>query len=373
MRKTFRYKLYPTKAQRTSLNNMLEVCRVVYNKVLAVRKDSWEQDKKSLSNYDTIKMLPGWKDELPELKDVYSQVLQNVCERVDLAYQAFFRRVKAGDKPGYPRFRGYGRYDSFTYPQSGFKLSDKLYLSKIGNVKIKLHRPVEGNVKTLTIRRDGVGNWYACFSCEVDPQPLPPSVEVVGIDLGLTTFATFSNGETIERQRWLKRDEQDLKRIQRKVSKLDKDSVERKQAIKALNHIHQRITNRRTNFAHQESHKLVNRFGLIVFEKLNILDMQANGNRTINKGIADVAWRQFVSYTSNKAECAGRSVLLVDPKNTTQQCSKCGAIVKKDLSIRVHDCPQCGLKMGRDLNAAINILGRGLSTLRLSPIEYPQL
>lgn len=373
MRKTFKYRLSPTKIQRTLLNQTLEHCRWVYNETLAMRKNTWENEAKSLSLYDTNKALPGWKEQKPELKNVHSQVLQNVQERVDLAFKAFFRRVKAGHKNGFPRFKGYGRYDSFTFKQSGFKLGDKLTLSKIGNVKIKLHRPVEGTIKTLTIQRDPVGNWNAFFSCEVEAKPLPPSVEIVGIDLGLTTFATFSNGETIDRQRWMKRDEKELKRVQRKVSGLKKGTPERRKAIKALNHIHTRIKNRRDNFAHQESRKLVNRFGLIVFEKLDITGMQADTFKTITKGIADVAWGQFVQHTSGKAAEAGRSVMLVDPRGTTQNCSGCGKRVQKGLSIRVHDCPFCGLKIGRDLNAAKNILARGLTGIGNQSVEAQRL
>jgi len=375
MRKTFKYRLFPTKAQRASLDQTLETCRQVYNSTLSLRKNAWEQEQKSLSLYDTSKYLTGWKAEHPELSGVYSQVLQNVQERVDLAFKAFFRRIKAGHKNGYPRFKGFGRYDSFTYPQSGFELfiNGKLRLSKIGSVKVKLHRPIEGTIKTLTVQRDRLGNWYACFSCEVEPTPLPVSSEMVGIDLGLTTFATLSNGETIERQRWMKRDEKDLKRIQRKVSKLAKGSPERRKAIKALNHVHTRIKNRRDNFAHQESRKLVNRYGLIVFEDLSIDEMQANGNKTINKGISDVAWGKFVQYTSSKAVGAGRGVILVDPKGTTQKCSGCGSVVPKDLSVRVHHCLNCGLKIGRDLNAALNILRRGLASIGTQSVEAPAL
>jgi len=362
--------MFPTKAQRTGLNQTLETCRQVYNSTLGLRKQAWEVEQKSLTLYDTSSHLTGWKAANPELSEVYSQVLQNVQERVDLAYKAFFRRIKAGHKNGFPRFKGFGRYDSFTYPQSGFGLKDgKLRLSKIGDVKIKLHRPIEGKVKTLTIRRDSLGNWYACFSCEVEPCPLPHSVEIVGIDLGLTTFATFSNGETIERQRWMKQDEKELKRIQRKVSVLAKGSSERRRAIKALNHVHTRIKNRRNTFAHQESRKLVNRFGLIVFEDLNIQDMQQGDNKVINRGIADVAWGQFVNHTHVKAVEAGRSVVQVNPRGTTQECSGCGQIVTKGLSVRVHNCTHCGLKIGRDLNAAINILARGLTSIGNQSVE----
>jgi putative transposase len=167
----------------------------------------------------------------------------------------------------------------------------------------------------------------------------------------------------------MKQDEKDLKRIQRKVSVLAKGSPERRKAIKALNHVHTRIKNRRDNFAHQESRKLVNRFGLIVFEDLEIQDMQSNGNKIINRGIADVAWGQFVSHTRVKAVEAGRGFLQVNPRGTTQECSGCGQVVVKDLSVRVHNCPNCDLKIGRDLNAAINILGTGLAAIGNQSVE----
>lgn len=372
MRKTFKYRIFPTKAQRTRLNETLEMCRQIYNSTLNLRRSFWEQERKSLSLYDTNKELTGWKADNPELANVHSQVLQNVQERVDLAFKAFFRRIREGHKNGFPRYKGFGRYDSFTFKQSGFELREnRLYLSKIGDVKIKFHRPIEGRIKTLTVQRDSLGNWYGCFSCEVEPSSLPVSSEMVGVDLGLTTFATLSNSETIERQRWMKRDEKDLKRIQRKVSALPKGSPERRGGVKALNHVHTRIKNRRDDFAHQGSRKLVNHYGLVVFEDLDIDGMQANGNRTINKGISDVAWARFVQYTTRKAGEAGRGVILVDPKNTTQACSGCGSIVKKDLSQRIHHCPDCGLKISRDLNAALNILALGLQSLRVRPIEAP--
>ncbi len=365
MRKIFKYRLFPTKAQRTKLNNTLEQCRWTYNETLGQRKALYEAEKKSISLYDTNRMLTGWKAKRPELKTVHSQVLQNVQERVDLAYKAFFRRVKAGEEPGFPRFKGFGRYDSFTFKQSGFSIRDNshLRLSKIGDIKIKLHRPLEGQCKTLTIQRDRLGNWYACFSCIVEPKTLPPTDKIVGIDLGLTTFGQLSDGEKIERRRWFKQDEKDLKRIQRKVSALPKGSPERRKAIRALNHAHQRITNRRKDFAHKESRKLVGKYQIIVFEDLDIVGMQSDGKKTINKGVADVAWNQFVQNTVAKAEEAGRSVVLVNPLNTTQLCSGCGQIVRKELHQRIHDCPHCGLKMSRDLNASINILARGLASL----------
>lgn len=370
MRLTFKYRLFPTNAQRTSLDRVLELCRWVYNDTLAARKNAYEQAGKSLGLYDTNKLLTQWKAQKPALKDVHSQVLQNVQERVDLAFKAFFRRVKAGEEPGYPRFKGKGLYDSFTFKQSGFKLvGDKLTISKVGDVRIKLHRPICADIKTLTIQRDSVGNWYACFSCECEPTTLEPTPNVVGIDLGLTTFAYFSNGDKIERQRWMKKDAADIARLQRKKERFAKGSAERRKVVHALCHAYERAANRRNNFAHQESRKLVNDYQFIALEKLDIQDMQTNGNKTISRGIADVAWGQFVQFTTYKAANAGRVVALVNPRGTTQTCFGCGVIVPKDLSVRIHDCPTCGLKFSRDHNAALNILARGLASINATLVD----
>jgi putative transposase len=349
---------------------ILESCRWVYNEALATRKNAWEQEQKSISHYDTIKLLPGWKKQKSELREVYSQVLQEVCTRVDLAFQAFFHRIKAGEKPGYPRFRGYGRYDSFTYPQTGFELTKEgLKLSKIGTIKIILHRPICGNIKTLNIRRDAVGNWYANFSCEVEQEPLPVSEKAIGIDVGLESFVTLSNGEKVINPRFFRKDENELAKAQHKLSKAEKGTPERAKRRKAVQHIHKRITNRRKDFTHKLSHQLVNEYGIIALEKLNNKNMLQNHH--LAKSISDAAWNQFIQYITYKAECAGREIVLVDPRNTSKRCSRCGTLVEKSLSVRVHKCPVCGLEIDRDENAAINILALGLQCLGASPRSHP--
>ena len=371
MRLTFQYRLLPSKHQRTLLDNTLELCRWVYNETLATRKNAWEQEQKPLTRYYTTKMLPVWKEGKPELSQVYSQVLQEVCARVDLAFSSFFRRVKTGEKPGYPRFRGYGRYDSFTYPQTGFELLDNgLQLSKIGIVKIIIHRPIRGNIKTLNIRRDRVGNWYACFSCEVETDPLPASEKAVGVDVGLESFATLSNnGEKIPNPRFFRKDEKALARVQRKLSKVEKGTPEREKRRKAVARIYQRIANRRKDFAHKLSRSLVNEYGIIALEKLNGKNMLKNHH--LAKSISDAAWNQLVQYVTYKAEYADREVVLVDPRNTSKRCSRCGTLVEKSLAVRVHSCPVCGLEIDRDENAAINILALGLQCLGASPRSHP--
>src|SRR4051812_13200323 len=222
MRMTYKYRLLPTKHQASILTEMLELCRSVYNATLATRKNAYEREGRSLSYYDTQNLLPFWKTLATDLKGVHSLVLQNVMVRVDLAFQAFFRRIKAGEEPGYPRFKGKGQYKSITYPQygNGVKLDGHvLTLSKVGNVRVNLHRPIEGEIKTVTVQRNSVGKWDVCFSCKVEFVPLPVSTEVVGVDLGLKTFAFLSNGVKIERQRWMKRDADDVARLQRKKEK----------------------------------------------------------------------------------------------------------------------------------------------------------
>lgn len=359
---TFKYRLQPSKGQRTKLVQTLEMCRWVYNETLAVRKNAWDEEKKSVSLYDTNKMLKIWKQEHPELRGVFSQVFQDAQHRVDLAFKAFFRRIKAGEKAGYPRFRSFARYDSFTFKQFGFELLNHgLFLSKIGVVKIILHRPIEGKIKTLTIRRDTIGNWYACFTCEVQPEILPLNELAIGIDMGLACFAKFSDGGGIDNPRFFHRDEKQLARAQRKFSKAAKDTPERAKRLKAVQHIYQRIVHRRRDFAHKQSRELVNAFGFIAFENLRIKNMLKN--HRLAKSISDAAWSQLIRLTTYKAENAGRVVVLVDPRNTSKQCCSCGAIVEKSLDVRVHKCSECGLSMDRDHNAAMNILRLGLKSL----------
>jgi putative transposase len=253
MKLTFKYRLKLTHAQRRLLGEHLEICRQVYNRTLAARQEAYEQRGETLNYYDTAKCLPEWKADDPALEQVHSQVLQNVQKRVELAFQAFFRRVQAGEQPGYPRFRGAGWYDSITYPQYGNGVhldGEWLRLSKIGAIRVKLHRPIVGQIKTVTLQRDQFGNWYACFACDVEPDPLPPSDQVVGIDLGLKTFATLSDGSAIRRERWMKRDADDIARLQRKKERYPKGSPARRKVIRALQHAYRRAANRRSNFAH---------------------------------------------------------------------------------------------------------------------------
>jgi len=363
--KCLKYRLLTTPAQDTALCRTLDVCRNVYNSLLNERKHDYEVQGASASRYEQQKHFPVWSKEFPEVGSVFSQVLQNVAVRVDLAFKAFFARVKRGDTPGFPRFKGEG-YDSFTYPQAGFKAGEQsVYLSKIGHVKAIVHRPMEGRVKTCTVRRQG-DKWYVCFAVEVEEQPLLPSEETVGIDVGLTQFAALSNGAFVENPRFFGKEEKSLAKAQRKLSKQKRGSKERRQGKKVVRRIHERILFRRHDFVHQLARKLVNRFGLIAVEKLNIKNMQ--GNHCLAKSIADASWGMFRSVLASKAESAGRTFAEVDPRWTSQDCSGCGTRVKKKLSERVHFCPNCGLSLDRDTNAALNILKIGMGQHTVSGI-----
>ena len=365
MIKTFKYRIFPSHKQITILKQTLNSCRWLYNHLLEQRKSSWETEQKSLSRFDQCYTFTQLKEEQPFLKDVHSQILQNVSVRIDLAFRAFFRRAKAGETPGYPRFRGSDRYDSFTYPQFGFKLlKNVVQLSKIGSVKINLHRPIEGTIKTCTLKHTPTGKWFVSFTCDIEQTPIEQPIEpAIGIDMGLESFATLSNGEQIENPRFFRQEEKALAKAQRKLSAQEKVSKARANARKVVTRIHERIKWKRDNFAHQESRKLVNRFNTICVEGLSINDMQKNNFHGINKSIGDAAWRQFLDFTDFKAACAGGRVVKVNPAYTSQNCSGCGNRQKLKLSDRVYHCPCCDLSLNRDHNAALNILALGTQGL----------
>ncbi len=344
----------------------MDTCRQVYNQTLAHRKEAWEQRQAPLSLYATNALLTQWKRQRPSLTHVHSQVLQNAQERVDLGYKAFFRRVQAGEQPGFPRFRGPGRYDSFTFKQSGFRVQDSLVsLSKIGSIRMVLHRLIAGTIKTVTIRRTPTAKWHVCFSVDTTPITMEPCPLAVGVDVGLTHFATLSTGEYLANPRFLRTDEQALARAQRRLAQADKGIPARRQCRKVVAHIHERIANRRYDFCHQTTRTLVNTYGILAFEALQIPTMMQT--HCLAKSIADVAWGQFVRIVTDKAAWAGRVAVQVPPAYTSQDCSRCGNRVPKKLSERVHQCPACQLSMDRDHNAAINILRLGQQSLGLVP------
>lgn len=368
MRKTYKYRIYLHNGQRRILNTILEECRWVYNQTLEAREFAYQQNIKC-GLYDTQAMLPSWKESRPSLKLVHSQVVQNVQLRVDLAFQAFFRRVKEGaEDAGYPRYKKPFRYRSITYPQygNGVKIrGNDLVVSKIGRIKVVWHRRVEGEIKTVSLKRSRTDKWYVTFSVEIEPKRLRPTAHVVGVDMGLSSFLTTSDAEKVENPRFFRRDEAELKRAQKlkDAAKNAQQWDENQRRKKVLSRIHERIRFRREDFAHKRSRELVARYQVIAFEELEPQSM--GRSRGMRKSIADVAWTQLIEYTCAKAEEAGRTVVLINPRNTSKMCSCCGELVEKDLSVRVHACAHCGLVLDRDQNAALNILRLGLQNLRL--------
>lgn len=370
---TYKYRIYPSYAQRTRLSQTLRLCCDLFNAALQERRDAYRLERKSVSYQEQQNQLPDIKEIRPELKEIHSQVLQDVLRRLDKAFQSFFRRIKERkEKAGFPRFRPHQRYDSLTYTQSGFALKEgKLHLSKIGKVKIKLHRPLTGVIKTLTIMRSATGKWYACFSVEVEPELQAVNTQAVGVDVGLLHFATLSTGEHVPNPRFFRADEDELAKAQRKLSLEKKGTPERIKRRKIVARIHERIAQRRRDFAHQESRKLVKRFGVIIFEKLNIKGML--GNHRFAKSITDAAWRQLIQCTLYKAAYAGGVCGEVETSGTSKLTSCCGVSVVMTLSDRVINCPKCHAARDRDFNASLNILSRGLATLGLNAIEAASL
>ena len=368
MLKAMKYRLNPMKKQARLLQDQLEECRCLYNHFLEARKRGWEERQESLTYYGQKATLPHLKAYCPELSHVHSQVLQDVALRIDLAFKAFFRRCKAKETPGFPRFRGYGRYNSMTFPQYGNGcqlVGGVLKLSKVGALRVVQHRPLAGTPKTCTIRRSSTGKWYVTMICEVEAHSLPPTGEAIGIDVGLRSFATLSTGESTPCPKFLRTDEKDLKRTQRKLSAAAKSTPERRTRRTIVARVHERITNRRTNFTHQESRRLVNRFDVIAVEDLSVNRMMHN--HCLAKSIQDAAWSQFATFLSYKAVWAGRAFVAVKPAYTSQDCSGCGHRQKKTLAERTHACACCGLTLDRDHNAALNILTLGQQSLGLVP------
>jgi putative transposase len=365
VRKTYKYRLKPTPEQKQALERTLMLCRHVYNAAIGERREAWRMCGVSVTYYQQKAELPGIKEAMPEYAEVNAQVLQDVILRVDRAFQAFFRRVQAGETPGYPRFHGRIRYNSFTFPQVGAHRGAALdggilSLSKIGRIPVRLHRPLEGTPKTVTISKEADG-WYVCFSCvDVPVQPLPPTGQETGIDLGIEAFATLSDGTRIFSPGWYRTAERALKTAQRRVSRRKKGSARRRKAVALLAKAHQKVRRQRRDFHHKTALHLVRANDTIYHEDLQTANMLKNHH--LAKSIQDAGWAAFLSILAFKAVCAGKRVQAVNPAFTSQRCSGCGVIVQKGLSVRWHSCPDCGTSLHRDHNAAKNIerLGQSL-------------
>lgn len=356
--KAFSYKLRPSLRVVRVFEAWLDVCRELTNAAIQERRDAWRMNRVSVRFADQADQLPTIKAVRPDVWAIHSQVLQDALRRVQKSFDAFFRRVKSGEKPGFPRFKSRNRFQSFTFPQSGFRLEGKkLHLSKIGSVPVFLSRPLEGTVKTCTIRREADG-WYVVFACETTPTaPLPVTGKACGIDLGIETFARLDDGSPVENPRLLAKAERRLKTAQRKVSRRKRGGSNRRMAVGELARQHLKLMRTRRDFQFKTAKRLVETYDRIAVEDLNIKGMVKNHH--LAKAIHDAAWHQFISILTAKAEEAGRVVVKVNPRFTSQNCARCGDRVRKSLSEREHRCVACGFLAHRDHNSAINILARG--------------
>ena len=359
MIKTYKYRLYPTRKQTEKLDWTLETCRILYNSCLIDRKRAYEQTGKGLSRIDQQKILVRDKKNIEYLTNIHSQVLQDVLFRVEKAYKAFFRRIKEKNgKAGYPRFKQTGRYDSITYPQSGFGIDDtgKLSLSKVGHINIKLHRNTTGIIKTCAIKKE-IDKWYVCFSVEYKPIAKPISDKQIGIDVGIKSFAVLSSGKVIDNPKYLILSEERLIKKQRWLSNKKKGSNNRKKAKIMVARLHKKVSNQRKDFQHKLSRRIVDNYGYIAVEDLQIRNIVKNHN--LAKSIHDAGWGQFISFLTYKAEEAGCYVERINPRNTSKLCSVCGYVYRDmTLSIRKWTCPVCNTEHDRDINASINILNK---------------
>ncbi len=360
MLKTYKYKIYPTKNQREAIDDIINRHRWLYNTILGQRKTAYEERKESVSYNQQSRWLTQNRKEQDDFANLNFSSAQRTLRRLDKAFQSFFRRIKKQEKPGYPRFKGYNRFDSveFTYNDgSKVRANRKLYIQGVGEIKVKWHRQFKGVIKTVIIQRKA-GKYYICFSIEYVSNPLPKTGAVVGIDMGISNLVTTSDNEFFEPPKHYRKSEKKLRRVQRSVSRKVKGSKSRRKAIRILQKAHEHIANQRRDTAHKIARKLISEYDIIVVENLNTNGMVKNHH--LAKSIMDASWNIFILILIAKAEEAGRQVIKIDPRYTSQICSGCGEIVKKDLSVRIHNCPHCGLVLDRDINAAKNILARGV-------------
>jgi len=368
---SYKFRLYPSPEQEEKMLEVLDRCRFVYNKMLeGLNQQDGKPNRLELQN-----SLPKLKEKHPELKEVYSKVLQYESWRLFSNLRSLAGLKKNGKKVGKLRFKGKGWFKTFTYNQSGFKIiktgkrHDLLNLSKIGNIKIRMHRRVkegkgEGQekIKQVTVKRYSSGRWHAFLVCCEQIIPDKKEVEkVVGIDVGIIHYVTDTKGRKVEHPLYLNKSLKSLRRKQRKLSRKKKGSNNYNNKKIKVAKIHERIKNQRDDFLHKLSRFYVNNHDFIAVEKLDIRGLiKVNYNA---RNITDSSWNRFKQFLSYKAERAGKTVVEVDPRGTTKECYRCGKEVEKSLAVRTHKCPFCGLEIDRDYNSAFVVLKRGLEEL----------
>lgn len=361
--KTFKYRLYPTPTQARLLTQVLDACRHWYNMCVEDRKLAWELEKRSVTKAQQEKTGIRYRAAFPRARAVFSQTMQVVCDDVDKAYQAFFRRTKAGATPGYPRFKGYYHFDSFGFKQyeSGIKIDGRrLKMFGIGRVRVRWDRPIEGTIKTVRVRRTA-GKWYACFSCELPyPAPLAPTGQQVGIDLNVENLLTDSANRRVESPQHYRQAQRRLAIAQRSVQRKQKGGKSRRKSLLRVQRLHEHVKNQRQDLLNKVAHDYTRAYDLIALEDLRITNMVHNHH--LSKSILDAGWGYLRKRLVAKAANAGRQIVLVGPAYTSQTCSRCGQPFQDlTLSDRWVTCAACGLSLARDHNAAINILKRAIT------------
>jgi putative transposase len=360
MRRTYRYPLYPTRQQEGVLLGWLHFCQQLYNAALEERIGAWKRARKPIRLYDQQRELTELRASDADASAVPVLVARSALHRLDRAFAAFFRRCNGGEMPGFPRFRSRDRYDSFGIGRVRCD-GDRVLVPKLGPVKFNAYREMRGEIKDVAIRRK-CGRWFVCFSCDLGDAPAKiPVVRAIGVDLGLATFAVLSDGGAIQNPRFFREGEKLLADRQRRLALKKRGSRSRQRAKLLVGKAHEHVQNQRLDFSRKLTVDLFSRFDLVAYEDLRIRNMVRS---PLGKSISDAAWGIFINCLVAKAESAGRYAIAVDPRGTSQRCSGCGTVVKKELSERTHSC-ECGLRIGRDENAALNILalapGRGVA------------
>lgn len=353
MKRSFKYRLHPNSHQEQILDSWRRQCGSLYNAALEQRITAYRQQRRSVSRYDQQVQLTQLRASDPAWSAVPARVQRSALRRVELAYDAFFRRCKKGETPGFPRFKSARRYDSFSIGVANVH-NNRVFVPKLGHVKINLYRPIMGEIKDVVIRRDAIGKWWVSFQCDLGDAP--PKCEVkskVGIDLGLTTLATLSTGEEIFNPRFSKRAADQLARRQRTLARKERQSNNRERQRILVAKAHAHVTNQRLDHARKEVKRLYERFDEVCYESLNVAALMRS---QFSKSFSDASWGILLRCLALKAEDAGKHATPKDPRGTSQRCSGCGARVPKTLAERMHRCSHCGLKIGRDHNAAINVL-----------------
>ncbi|MCX6778180.1 MAG: transposase [Candidatus Micrarchaeota archaeon] len=346
--RAYKFRLYPSKAQEKTLNSHLWTAKELWNNLLGANKKRYGEEGTFISKLEMQRMVKN--------SGLHSQVAQTLSHRLHNALWRMVKLKKQGKSCGFPRFKSFDRMKSLLYPQSGFSLGKKLKVTTFGEIPIRKHREIKGKIKTLTLKRESSGKWFSIFCFQEEKgQPKQNSGEKVGIDLGLSNFAALSDGKIIGNPRHFRKHEKRLASSQRRLSRCENSSRNRKRAKLKVARVHERIANCRRDFLHKLSSELVNSYSFIALENLKSKEM---AKRNFGKSIYDAGWSRFASMLAYKAEGAGCKIEFVNPENTTKECSSCGAVVEKELSERTHACPFCGLFLDRDINAARNILKR---------------